>query len=247
MNNKEYPVVLLVEDETTLSSIITDTLESEGFICIKAFDGQEGLRIFHYKKPDILIADVMMPKMDGFEMVREIRKTDKTTPALFLTARSSIEDLVSGFELGANDYLRKPFKMQELIVRIKALLNRVITNKPVDNTVFGIGSYIFDSTAQTLGREGKSEQLTHFENKILKRLCIGINHVTDAQSLLLDLWYDDSPYNRNSLHGYIHKLRKLLSKDERVKIINVRGIGYKLVCKSKQFATVNNRDAGNKT
>jgi DNA-binding response OmpR family regulator len=235
MNDKAYPVVLLAEDETTLSSIITDTLESEGFTCIRAFDGQEGLQIFHDKKPDILIADVMMPKMDGFEMVKKIRKTDRRTPVLFLTARSSIEDLVSGFELGANDYLRKPFKMQELIVRIKALLNRVITaDKTSDDTVFRIGAYTFDCIVQTLDREGRPEQLTHFENEILKRLCMSMNHVVNVPDLLLDLWNDDSFYNRNSLHGYIHKLRRLLSKDEGVKILNIRGIGYKLVCLTEE-------------
>ena len=231
MRNTETPTILLAEDEATLSSIITDTLESEGFTCIKAFDGREGLTLFYDKKPDILIIDIMMPKMDGFEMVREIRKTDKSTPILFLTARSSIEDLVSGFELGANDYLRKPFKMQELIIRIKALLNRAM--KTTDETVFEIGSYVFDSVAQTLDREGKSEELTHFENEILKRLCLNINNIMDIKTLLIDLWYDDSLYNRNSLHGYIHKLRKLLSEDERLKIINLRGIGYKLVCPIK--------------
>jgi len=233
MKDKESPVILLAEDETTLSSIITDTLADEGFTCISASNGQACLQFFYDKKPDLLIADVMMPKMDGFEMVREIRKTDKITPVLFLTARSSIEDLVSGFELGANDYLRKPFKMQELIVRIKALLNRAMTNKTPDETLFKIGSYVFNSVTQTLDKDGESAELTHFENEILKRLCLNINHIIDVKSLLQYLWYDDSPYNRNSLHGYIHKLRKLLSRDEKLKIINLRGIGYKLVYQSE--------------
>ncbi|MDR0507458.1 MAG: response regulator transcription factor [Dysgonamonadaceae bacterium] len=231
MKDEKYPVVLLVEDETTLASIITETLESEEFTCIAAANGHEGLQMFYGKKPDILIADVMMPRMDGFEMVRKIRETDKTTPIMFLTARSSIEDLVSGFELGANDYLRKPFKMQELIVRIKALLNRAMINKTVD-TVFQIGDYRFDSVTQTLDLNGAIEELTHFENEILKKLCLNINSIVDVTALLLSLWYDDSPCNRNSLHGYIHKLRKLLSKDESVKIINERGTGYKLVLKN---------------
>jgi DNA-binding response OmpR family regulator len=228
MNVKEQPLVLLVEDERTLSSIIVDTLESEGFSTLQTFDGAEGLRLFLDKQPDIVVADVMMPKMDGFEMVKKIRNADKTTPVLFLTARSSIEDLVSGFELGANDYLRKPFKMQELIIRIKALLNRAATSKAV-NTVFHIGGYVFDTVAQTIAGANSSEELSHFENEILKRLCTNINSVVDIQTLMSGLWHDDGSYNRNSLHGYIHKLRKLLSNDERVKIINVRGIGYKIV------------------
>jgi DNA-binding response OmpR family regulator len=228
MNVSKKPVVLLVEDEKALSSIIADTLEDEGFSILKTFDGDEGLRLFLNKRPDILIADVMMPKMDGFEMVEKIRKTDKTTPILFLTARSSIEDLVSGFELGANDYLRKPFKMQELIVRVKALLNRAIATKEPE-IVFNIGGYVFDSVLQTLAWECETEKLSYLENEILKRFCLNINHIVDNQSLLLDLWNDDSPYNLNSLHGYIHKLRKLLIHENKVKIINERGIGYKLV------------------
>jgi DNA-binding response OmpR family regulator len=226
---KEKTVVLLVEDEKTLSSIIADTLEDEEFSILKAFDGNEGLKLFFDRRPGILIADVMMPEMDGFEMVGRIRKTDKTTPVLFLTARSSIEDLVSGFELGANDYLRKPFKMQELIVRVKALLNRRATANKEPDAVFHIGDYVFDSVSQTLAWKCETEKLSHLENEILKRLCLNINHIVDIQSLLLDLWNDDSPYSLNSLHGYMHKLRKLLINEGRVKIINERGIGYKLV------------------
>jgi DNA-binding response OmpR family regulator len=229
MKDNKKPIVLLVEDETTLSEIITDTLENEGFNCICATNGQEGLQKFREVKPDILIADVMMPKMSGFEMVAEIRKTDRITPILFLTARSSVEDLVSGFEIGANDYLRKPFKMQELIIRIKALLNRVETNKNDVEKTFKIGNYLFDTVSQTLSIGEKSELLTHFENETLKMLCTDMNNIIDIKSLLRNLWYDDSQYNRSSLHGYIHKLRKLLSEDEKVKIINLRGVGYKLI------------------
>ena len=228
MKDTKKPVVLLVEDEKSLSSIIIDTLEYEGFSTLKAFDGNEGIKLFFDKRPDIVIADVMMPRMDGFEMVGKIRDTNKVTPVLFLTARSSIEDLVSGFELGANDYLRKPFKMQELIVRVKALLNRATANKEPD-TVFYIGNYVFDPVSQTLVRGNDTEKLSHLENEILKRLCLNINCIVDIKSLLLDLWNDDSPYNLNGLHGYIHKLRKFLQKDEKVEIINERGIGYKLV------------------
>ena len=229
MKNDKSPVVLFVEDETTLSVIITDTLENEGFNCICATNGHDGLQKFRELKPDILIADVMMPKMSGFEMVAEIRKTDKITPILFLTARSSVEDLVSGFEIGANDYLRKPFKMQELIIRIKALLNRVEVNKNDDEKTFKIGNYLFDTVSQTLSIGEKSEVLTHFENETLKMLCVNMNDIVDIKVLLHNLWYDDSQYNRNSLHGYIHKLRKLLSEDEKVKILNLRGVGYKLI------------------
>jgi len=227
---KKIPLALLVEDEKALSSIISDTLEEVGFSILAAFDGVEGLKLFLKNRPDIVIADVMMPKMDGFEMVSKIRKADKNTPVLFLTARSSIGDLVSGFEIGANDYIRKPFKMQELIVRVKALLNRAVVCKE-PNAVYKIGAYVFDSVSQTLILKNETDELSHLENEILKRLCLNINNIVDVQSILLDLWNDDSPYNLNSLHGFIHKLRKLLVKDDRVKIINERGIGYKLIVK----------------
>lgn len=121
--------VLLVEDEQTLAMIIKDTLEEQDFIITTAGDGEEGLRKFFEQKPDVLVADVMMPRMDGFEMVRRIRQSDKATPVLFLTARSAINDVVKGFELGANDYLKKPFGMQELIVRLKAFRHKVTTKK----------------------------------------------------------------------------------------------------------------------
>ena len=149
----EKITVLLVEDEQTLAMIIKDTLEGQNFIIHTAADGEEGLRKFFDLRPDVLVADVMMPRMDGFEMVRRIRQTDKQTPVLFLTARSTINDVVEGFELGANDYLKKPFGMQELIIRIKALVGKAFSfteEKPKETTVFEIGDYRFNSVTQRL-------------------------------------------------------------------------------------------------
>ena len=223
--------ILLVEDESTLAMIIKDTLEGQGFRIRLAKDGEEGLRLFFQEKPDVLVADVMMPRMDGFEMVRRLRKTDKRTPVLFLTARSAINDVVEGFELGGNDYLKKPFGMQELIVRIKALLGRAcpsMSDKPAAHT-FEIGHYLFNSQTQTLTHTGLTQQLSYRESEILRRLCLNRNQVTDMRQLLLDLWGDDSFFNQRSLHVFITKLRHKLSKDERIRIVNVRGIGYKLI------------------
>ena len=148
--SKNKITVLLVEDEQTLAMIIKDTLEENDFIIHTANDGEEGLSLFFELHPDVLVADVMMPKMDGFEMVRRIRQTDKQTPVLFLTARSAINDVVEGFELGANDYLKKPFGIQELIIRIKALMGKafLFTENKVANH-FEIGSYLIDPVAQT--------------------------------------------------------------------------------------------------
>lgn len=222
--------VLLVEDEQTLAMIIKDTLTDEGFEIILGENGVEGLNLFFDVRPDILVADVMMPELDGFEMVNKIRQTDKTTPILFLTARSAIKDVVEGFELGANDYLKKPFNMQELIVRIKALVGRVQTNQKKENsTDFGIGSYHFNAVSQVLSHANGEEELSHRESEILKRLCINKNSVVETQSILLDLWGDDSFFNTKSLHVFITKLRHKLAKDDNVKIVNIRGIGYKLI------------------
>ena len=223
--------VLLVEDEETLALIIKDTLEGQGFRIRLAKDGEEGLRLFAQEKPDVLVADVMMPRMDGFEMVRRIRKTDRQTPVLFLTARSSVNDVVEGFELGGNDYLKKPFGMQELIVRIKALLGRACPTRPDTSTehIFEIGQYVFDSQKQTLTYTGLVQELSYRESEILRRLCLNRDQVTDMRQLLFDLWGDDTFFNQRSLHVFITKLRHKLSKDERIRIVNVRGIGYRLI------------------
>nr|WP_082206582.1 response regulator transcription factor [Dysgonomonas sp. BGC7] len=222
--------VLLVEDEQTLAMIIKDTLTDQGFEIILGENGVEGLNLFFDVRPDILVADVMMPELDGFEMVNKIRQTDKTTPILFLTARSAIKDVVEGFELGANDYLKKPFNMQELIVRIKALVGRIQTYKEKEgSTNFSIGSYHFNAVSQILSHANGKEELSHRESEILKRLCINKNSVVETQSILLDLWGDDSFFNTRSLHVFITKLRHKLAKDDNVKIVNIRGIGYKLI------------------
>ena len=224
--------VLLVEDEQTLAMIIKDTLEGQGFRIRLAKDGEEGLQCFFHEKPDVLVADVMMPRMDGFEMVRRIRQTDRRTPVLFLTARSAVNDVVEGFELGANDYLKKPFGMQELIVRIKALMGRACAYAPPaesEQTFYEIGRYQLDTRRQLLLHEGTEQELSHREAEILRRLCQNRNCVVNMRDILLDLWGDDSFFNQRSLHVFITKLRHKLAKDDHIRIINVRGIGYKLI------------------
>ena len=209
--SKNKITVLLVEDEQTLAMIIKDTLEENDFIIHTANDGEEGLSLFFELHPDVLVADVMMPRMDGFEMVRRIRQTDKQTPVLFLTARSAINDVVEGFELGANDYLKKPFGIQELIIRIKALMGKafLFTENKVANH-FEIGSYLFDPVAQTLLHAGTRQELSHRESEILKRLCENRNQVVNTQDVLLELWGDDSFFNSRSLHVFITKLVRMI-------------------------------------
>ena len=231
MNNEELIHVLLVEDEQTLAMIIKDTLEGQGFRIRLAKDGEEGLQCFFHEKPDVLVADVMMPRMDGFEMVRRIRRSDAVMPVLFLTARSAVNDVVEGFELGANDYLKKPFGMQELIVRIKALAGRVLspTQPPRAQALFEIGDYVFTPRTQQLLHQGTTAELSHRESEILRRLCERRDQVVEMRDILLELWGDDSFFNQRSLHVFITKLRHKLNRDKRVRIVNVRGIGYKLI------------------
>lgn len=225
--------VLLVEDEQTLAMIIKDTLDEEDFDVLLAENGEEGLKSFFMQKPDVIIADIMMPCLDGFEMVSKIRQMDKSVPILFLTARSAIKDVVSGFELGANDYLKKPFNMQELIIRLKALVGRVNhTVRNRNSPTFEIGEYVFNAVNQTLSYGNTEESLSHRESEILKYLCLDKGNVVETQNILLKLWGDDSFFNTKSLHVFITKLRNKLSKDDTIKIVNVRGIGYKLICKT---------------
>ena len=227
MSNK----ILFVEDEEDLTLIVADTLRGQGYDVITAANGIEGLEKFKTEAADIVVADVMMPKMDGFTMAKKIRILSPTVPLLFLTAKSTIDDVEEGFEIGANDYLKKPFELRELIVRIKALLRRYNTNRSED-VKFSIGRYIFNVTTQTLSLDERSEELSHFEAKILERLATNIGKTVDASELMISVWQRDEPSNRNSLHGYIHKLRRALRHDPTISIINQRGFGYMLtICK----------------
>ena len=226
MGNK----ILFVEDEEA-TLIVADTLRGQGYEVITAADGIAGLEKFKSEGADIVVADVMMPKMDGFSMAKEIRKLSQTVPLLFLTAKSTIDDVEEGFEIGANDYLKKPFELRELIVRIKALLRRFNTNRGED-LKYPIGSYMFNFSTQTLSLDGQSVELSHFEARILELLATNIGKTVGASELMFAVWQRDEPSNRNSLHGYIHKLRQALRKDPSISIINQRGFGYMLIIKN---------------
>lgn len=217
--------ILFVEDDDTLAMIVVETLRRDGFEVFTASDGEEGLLRYSRLKPDIIVADVMMPKMDGFEMARKIRQIDKNVPLLFLTAKSEIDDIVTGFELGGNDYLKKPFRMLELIVRIKALLRRNIHE---EDDAYPVGDYILRTDTQTLTNADKSIELSSIETRLLKELIVNKGHTVEASALMVLIWQRDDPYSRNSLHGFIHKLRQYLSSDNSISIINQRGIGYML-------------------
>lgn len=220
--------ILLVEDEVSLAMIVKDALEEEGYEVAIARDGLEGLEQYFREHPALIIADVMMPEVDGFEMVRRIRRMDKEVPVLFLSARSSVDDIVFGFGLGANDYLRKPFSLRELIARVKALTVKS-QSEPVAVIYHELGLYTFYPSTQTLQIGGEEIELSFRESELLRLLCESGTLTVDTKDILLQLWGNDSFYNTRSLHVFITKLRHKLEKDPRIKILNVRGIGYKLV------------------
>lgn len=219
--------VLLVEDDSTLSFIIRDALTREGFEVVSAPDGDAGLRLFRDAAPDIIVADVMMPRMDGFEMVRLVRLVNSTVPVLFLTARTSLDDVVKGFGLGANDYLRKPFQILELVVRINALLKRSAPATAEDTKIM-TGDCALDFGAQRLTVGTAAIELSHIEAVILDELFKHPNEVVEARTLMYRIWNNDDYNNLNRLHGFIYKVRKYLSHSVRLDLLNIRGIGYKL-------------------
>jgi len=222
---------LLVEDEATLAKILKESLESREFEVTVVSDGAHALSTFHEIKPDIVVLDIMLPHKDGFTLAQEIRNTNRTTPIIFLTAKSQTEDVVRGFNLGGNDYLKKPFSMEELIVRIKALLDKNHNNIQPDRSKheYWIGDYQFNSKTQLLYYGGVKRELTHLESALLKLLCENKNRILERKTALLELWGDDTIYNARSMDVFIAKLRRYLKKDPNVKIINIRGRGFKLI------------------
>lgn len=224
------PTVLLIEDEPALGMIVKDSLEVRGFTVRYATDGDVGLADFRQERPDIIVADVMMPNLDGFSVAQQIRQTDPDVPILFLTARSQTADVVRGFELGGNDYLKKPFSLDELIVRINALLRRnVAAHPPATSDSVRIGRYQFDAPKQKLSLDGQDTLLSHREAELLRHLYEQRNQVLERNAVLVELWGDDSFFNGRSLDVFITKLRRHLRDDPQVQIVNVRGIGYKLI------------------
>lgn len=220
--------ILLAEDEPSLGQIIKESLETRNFEVLLCADGEQAYKTYKIEKPVLLVLDVMMPKKDGFTLAEEIRKEDPAIPIIFLTAKSQTEDVVHGFTIGGNDYLKKPFSMEELIVRINALLNR---NKNENlNEPIQLGNYSFNLKKQTLQINSEIETLTHREAHLLYHLINNQNEVLERSFILKKLWGDDDFFNARSMDVFITKLRKKLNKDDTLQIVNVRGYGYKLIC-----------------
>ncbi len=223
--------VLFVEDDPALRMVVCETLTIEGFTVLTAQDGISGLEIFFNEDVDVIVADIMMPHLDGIDMVTRIRQRNRMIPILFLTAKSSVDNVVEGFHAGADDYLRKPFSMKELIVRIQALYARSNAMQLRFDTseIIKIGSFSFDPISQFLEIDGHNDILSSKESEILNILVENLNGVVTANHIMKSLWGDDSYYITNSLQVFITRLRQRLKKDPTVRIVNARGIGYKLV------------------
>lgn len=226
----ENTKVLLVEDDPNLGSLLKEYLDAKGYATILATDGKKGYDVFSKDKFNICILDVMMPVKDGFTLAKEIRAIDPNIPIVFLTAKSMKEDAIEGFSLGADDYITKPFSMEELLLRIKAILRRTESGSAKeDQDEFNIGKYKFDYKHQTLGFNGSSQKLTTKEAELLKLLCLHANNVLDRNFALKSIWKDDNYFNGRSMDVYIAKLRKYLKEDQGVELINVHGKGFKLL------------------
>lgn len=221
--------ILLAEDEPALGQIIKESLETRNFKVLLCENGDIALKTYQTESPELLVLDVMMPKKDGFTLAKEIREIDDTIPIIFLTAKSQTQDVVEGFTIGGNDYLKKPFSMEELIVRINNLLNK--TNLQKTSDILKIGNYNFNFPKQMLQFKNKDTiQLTHREAHLLFHLIKNKNQVLDRSLILNKLWGNDDFFNARSMDVFITKLRKKLNHDDTIQIINVRGFGYKLIC-----------------
>jgi DNA-binding response OmpR family regulator len=209
---------------------LSERLKSKGFEVDLAPDGAVAMAMYQKKKYDLLILDIMMPVKDGFTLAKEIRKTDSNTPIIFVTARSMKEDVLKGFEIGADDYLTKPFSMEELLLRITAILRR--TQKAMELSplkTYAFGDFVLHYDEQSLhGPEGK-HKLTSKENELIRLLASETNKLVNRSHALKQIWGDDSYFNARSMDVYLSKIRKILKDDPKVQIITVHGEGFKLI------------------
>lgn len=223
--------ILLAEDDKNLGDILKTYLEAKGFPTVLCVNGELALDLFLRENFDFVILDIMMPLKDGFTVAREIRKSDKKVPILFLSAKSMQEDILKGFQLGADDYITKPFSMEVLMMRMNAILRRTQGQEKSlpPSTVFKIGTFVFDYQRQLLILNEQEQKLTAKEAELLHLLCQNANEVLDRSQALKEIWKDDSYFNARSMDVYITKLRKFLKDDPEVELLNVHGIGFKLV------------------
>jgi len=227
MNNR----VLVVEDDKNLGKVLTDYLTSKNYLVQLAEDGEIGFDFFTNNDYDIIILDVMMPKKDGFSLAKDIRKMNKDIPIIFLTAKSHKENIIKAFNLGADDYLTKPFSIEELLLRMDAVLKRTVKIDKIElDDNFIIGSYTFHHNQNLLiSSSGTNYKLTTKENDLLKLFCENINSKVERSLALMKIWGDDSYYNARSMDVYIAKLRKYLREDKKIDLKTIHGFGFKLL------------------
>ena len=220
---------MLCEDDENLGMLLREYLEAKNYNVDLCVDGEAGFNAYQTNKYDLCILDVMMPKMDGFTLAYKIREMNADVPFMFLTAKTMKDDVKQGFELGADDYITKPFSMEEVVFRIEAILRRVKGKKNTNSSIFQIGKFAFDSKKQTLSYDNIVEKLTTKESDLLKLLASKQNELLQRDYALRAIWVDNNYYNARSMDVYITKLRKLLKADPNVELLNVHGKGYKLV------------------
>jgi two-component system OmpR family response regulator len=222
--------ILLAEDDNNLGVLLRNYLIAKNYETNLCINGREALELFQKNEFNICIIDIMMPEMDGLTLAKEIRKINQDIPIIFLTARNQKEDIIEGFKTGADDYITKPFSMEELLYRIEAILRRVtepVVHKKVEQ--YSIGEYSFDTLKQFLTYKDQTIKLTTKESELLELLCRHKNEILERNYALKAIWIDDNYFNARSMDVYITKLRKYLKKDPSVKILNVHGKGYKLL------------------
>lgn len=221
--------ILLCEDDENLGMLLREYLQAKGFAADLYPDGEAGYKAFLKNSYDICVLDVMMPRKDGLTLAQEIRNVNAEVPIIFLTAKSLKEDIFEGFKLGADDYITKPFSMEELVFRIEAILRRVKGKKGREVTIYKIGKFTFDTQKQTLMIGDKVTRLTTKESELLSLLCAHANEILERNYALKTIWIDDNYFNARSMDVYITKLRKHLKDDPSIEIINIHGKGYKLI------------------
>ena len=226
---KDKIKILLCEDDENLGTLLHEYLQSKGYDADLKPDGEEGYVAFTQNTYDICILDVMMPKKDGFSLAIDIRNLNPNIPIIFLTAKITKEDVLQGFKLGADDYLTKPFSMEELLYRIESIMRRIHGKKDKYLAEFNLGNFIFNSQKQTLTIDDKVIRITTKETELLTLLATNANNVLERNYALKTIWVDDNYFNARSMDVYITKLRKLLKDDPNVSIINIHGKGYKLI------------------
>ena len=227
MENKLH--ILLCEDEESLGMLVREYLQAKGYDAELYLDGEAGYKAFMRAKFDMCLLDVMMPKMDGFTLAREIRMVNAEVPIIFLTAKNLKDDILEGFKLGADDYLTKPFSMDELVYRMEAILRRVKVKSTRNVTQYQLGKFLFDTQRQILSLGDKQAKLTTKECELLTMLCAHSNDVLERELALKTIWIDDNYFNARSMDVYITKLRKHLKDDPSIEINNVHGKGYRLI------------------